>query len=341
LSMPKTSPAKIKVEKITQVAIACYDVRMVAENYWNILGIGPWDFHDWEYPKVHHRTYCGEPFWSREKICMTDVGGVELELMQPLDGPSLYQDFLEEHGEGLHHVQFMVDDLDATVKILTEEYGFTSLQSGSAGPTEKGCRYHYVYIEPLACIWEPVEIRPEARPQPDGRYPETDQESPARLKVDRINQIALVVEDLEKTAENYWNLLGIGPWEIYEWGNPLVFDRKYNGRPAWGRERIAVTDVGGVQLELCQPVMGESVYRDFLDEHGEGLHHVNFFADDVDKAADILVAQGFRSLQSGRHGPPELNEAFNYIDTKPLRTIWEPTHYDEKNIGAEPTIFPR
>ena len=151
--------------------------------------------------------------------------------------------------------------------------------------------------------------------------------SQSKIKVNKITQVAIAVKDFLMVAENYWNILGIRPWDIYEWTAPLVYDRKYHGKPTWGRERIVVTDVGGVQLELCQPVEGDSIYQDFLDEHGEGLHHVNFLVYNVDETAEILVKQGFSSLQSGRHGLPEYRGAFNYIDIKSLRTIWEPTHY--------------
>ena len=37
---------------------------------------------------------------------------------------------------------------------------------------------------------------------------------------------------------------------------------------------IAVED-----LELVQPVDGLSIYRDWVDERGEGFHHVNFLVD--------------------------------------------------------------
>ena len=339
--MAEVSPAKIKVEKITQVAIAVHDLQMVVENYWNILGIGPWNIYAWEYPTVYDRTYHSKPAWSREKICHAQVGDVELELMQSVDGNSLYRDFLDEHGEGLHHLQFWVDDLDEAVRILTEEYGFPSLQSGSCGRTEKGCRYNYIDIEPLGCIWEVVECKEGISRGPTSRYPETASVSSAKVQVKGINQVAIVVKDIQKTVGNYWNILGIGPWDIYEWELPLTYGRTYHGKPAWARERIAVADVGGVQLELCQPVEGNSVYQDFLDDHGEGLNHINFLVDDVDETAKILIEQGFSSIQSGRHGPPECKNAFNYVDIKPLRAIWEPVHCDEKNIGAKPTRYPR
>jgi len=338
--MTEPSPAKVKVRKITQIAIAVYDLQLVAENYWKILGIGPWNIYAWEYPTVYGRTYHGEPAWSREKICHARVGGVEFELMQPVDGSSLYRDFLEEYGEGIHHLQFLVDDLDETVRILTGEYGFVSLQGGSCGRTKRGCRYNYIYLEPLGCIWEAVECKEGISRGPTSRYPEKAPESPAKLKVEGISRVAIVVNDLQKTVEDYWNILGIGPWAIYEWGEPFVYDRKYHGKPSWGRDRIALAEVGGVMLELWQPVGGDSIYRDFLEEYGEGLHHISFLASDVDEAAGMLAKDGFTSLQSGRFGPRESENSYNYFDIKPLRAIWKLAHYDERNLGVEPTFYP-
>lgn len=64
------------------------------------------------------------------------------------------------------------------------------------------------------------------------RYPVTGQESPAKAKVSAINQVSLVVKDLQKSVEDYWNIFGIGPWEIYSWEPSLVYDYEYHGRPA-------------------------------------------------------------------------------------------------------------
>ncbi len=160
--------------------------------------------------------------------------------------------------------------------------------------------------------------------------------SPAKVKVAGINQVALVVKDLQKVMENYWNILGIGPWDVYSWEAPLTYDCKYHGRPAWAREKIAITRVGGVELELCQPIDGDSIYQDFLMAHGEGLHHLNFLVDNVDETTEILTKEGFTNLQSGRFGD---TGAFSYIDIKPLRTIWEAVR-EADNIGVGPTRYP-
>lgn len=335
INMTQTSPAKVRVKSIDQVCLVVKDVQTTIENYWRIFGIGPWDMYDWDTPILYDYEYYGKPAWSRAKVALTQVGAVQLEIVEHLDGDSIYNDFLKEYGEGLHHVKFLVDDVDETVDLLAKQ-GFPCIQSGRYGDTGF---YNYIdTTKSLHTIWEFVREASVMGGEPT-RYPATGQESPARVKVKSIDQVAIVVKDLERTVENYWKILGIGPWDIYAWEAPLVYDFKYYGKPTWARSKIAVTMLGSVMLELCQPVEGDSVYRDFLRDHGEGLHHLNFLVDDVDEVSEILVKQGFTSMQSGRHGPPECNNAFNYIDMKPLCTIWEPVHIGEV-IGGEPARYP-
>ncbi|MEE9399389.1 MAG: hypothetical protein V3V23_03890, partial [Dehalococcoidales bacterium] len=65
-----TQPGPVKVESINQVAIAVWDLEVVAQNYWTIFGIGPWETYLWEPPLVHDRKYYGKPSWAREKIAL-------------------------------------------------------------------------------------------------------------------------------------------------------------------------------------------------------------------------------------------------------------------------------
>jgi catechol 2,3-dioxygenase-like lactoylglutathione lyase family enzyme len=335
--MTKESPAKIKCQGINQVAIAVGDLEQVAKNYWTILGIGPWSIFEWEAPLVYDRKYHGQTAWARERIALAQVGDVQLELVQPVEGPSLYGDWIEKHGDGLHHINFLVDDVDEAEQVLASE-GFPSLQSGKFGPKEQKGAYNYIDTQPLHVIWEPVHIGETIGAEPI-MFPDATKTSPAKIKCKGINQLAIAVNDLEQVAKNYWTIMGIGPWSIYEWEAPLVYDRKYHGQTVWARERIALAQVGKVQLELVQPVEGPSIYRDWIEKHGEGLHHMNFLVDDVDKAAEVLANEGFPSIQSGKFGPKEQKGGYNYTDVWPLCAIWEPVHIGEE-IGAEPIMIP-
>ena len=91
---------------------------------------------------------------------------------------------------------------------------------------------------------------------------------------------------------------------------------------------------------MVQPVEGPSIYRDWLEQRGEGFHHMNFLVDVVDEAAETLASEGFPSLQSGRFEPREQRGAYNYIDIQPLKAIWEPVHIGEE-IGGQPVMFPQ
>jgi hypothetical protein len=63
-------------------------------------------------------------------MAFTELGTVELELIQPMEGESIWKDYLREHGEGIHHIRFNVDDLDP-VQAYLHEKGIESAQHGS------------------------------------------------------------------------------------------------------------------------------------------------------------------------------------------------------------------
>src|SRR4029450_5452763 len=58
----------------------------------------------------------------------------------------------------------------------------------------------------------------------------------------------------------------------------------YRGRPAGFVAGISLSYAGDTQLELIAPVTGESIYTEFLDRAGAGLHHICIEADDVERA---------------------------------------------------------
>jgi methylmalonyl-CoA/ethylmalonyl-CoA epimerase len=83
------------------------------------LGIGP--FKPRILPPDARETYRGKPFIPSRRVAIqiTHIGNVELELIQPIDGESPHQEFLDQKGEGVQHLGFMVDNLEEDVKRLT------------------------------------------------------------------------------------------------------------------------------------------------------------------------------------------------------------------------------
>ena len=87
-----------------------------------------------------------------------------------------------------------------------------------------------------------------------------------KVKIKNVLQVGVVVRDLQKAMERYWNIFGIGPWDIYTFGPPAVTNTTIRGKPAEFTMRLALTQVGNVQWELIQPLTGPSIYQEFLDK---------------------------------------------------------------------------
>jgi catechol 2,3-dioxygenase-like lactoylglutathione lyase family enzyme len=97
-------------------------------------------------------------------------------------------------------------------------------------------------------------------------------------------QIAWVTRDLDATEKALTTLLGAKKW-IRLPGVHFGPDAcMYRGRPADFVADISLSYAGDTQLELIAPVAGESIYTEFLDRAGAGLHHICIEADDVERA---------------------------------------------------------
>jgi len=78
-------------------------------------------------------------------------------------------------------------------------------------------------------------------------------ESPSKIKCKGINQIAIVVEDLESVAENYWNILGIGPWAIFKWQAPWSTTANTMGKRSGPGKKSHWPRSAACSLSWCSP----------------------------------------------------------------------------------------
>ena len=86
----------------------------------------------------------------------------------------------------------------------------------------------------------------------------------ASVKLSSISHACIVVKDnVEKIAGDYWKMLGIGPWDIFTIEPPVIYDETYKGKPANYGFRAALCQCGSFQLEIIQPLEGDSWYKDF------------------------------------------------------------------------------
>ena len=106
-----------------------------------------------------------------------------------------------------------------------------------------------------------------------------------------INQVAIVVQDLDKAIENYWKILGIGPWQVFNFDERIASGLTFDAEDAKFIMKIGLTMVGDTIMKLSKPLEGKNIYSDFLKEKGKGIHHFGIFGDDVDKVRADMRAQ--------------------------------------------------
>lgn len=116
-------------------------------------------------------------------------------------------------------------------------------------------------------------------------------------------QIAIVVRDVEKAMSHWWNVLGIGPWDVRHFTPQRVRDFQVDGEAvAEDFDFIcAVCWVGDIEFELIQPIKGPNIYWRHLEAKGEGLHHIKDVMPDeeIPAAIDEMRAKGYEVMQTG------------------------------------------
>lgn len=103
----------------------------------------------------------------------------------------------------------------------------------------------------------------------------------------RLDHVAVLVRSTEDALNFYRDRLGLAVHSTEEIPSPHV--------------RLTYLDAGNVFLQLVEPLDADEPLALWLDEHGEGLHHICFGVDDVAKAVATLSDDGAPvSLGQGR-----------------------------------------
>jgi catechol 2,3-dioxygenase-like lactoylglutathione lyase family enzyme len=315
----QTTP-KTSLGKPLQVASIVKDAQETAQILWSTFGIGPFSFEDWppqDRPEWES-FYNGRPAQWRITLAFADLGSVEFELIEHIEGSSSYTEFIDRRGWGLNHLLFEVDDLDATVAALAESGVGVKMGATGRRPGTK-----WILADTYDLLgWAP-EIRtrlPEAAgplpPLPEHSNLQSSETAPA-VNLGQPVQIGMVVEDAHRTAERLWSLFGFGPFRFTEW----PWDRPdmkgtYNGRPAHFRMLLGFADLGNIQLELVEPLEGDTIYSEFLSRAGEGIHHLLFDVPDIDRVVATLAERGIGVKMSGTGLRP--GTKWLYLDTYEL-----------------------
>jgi len=140
--------------KIYQIAWVTRDLGKSMKAWVENLKIGPWTVltftkQSLKYLKVDDKTVT-EPF--KFLIGISWIGDMQLELIEPVYGPTIYEAFIQKHGEGLHHIKERIED-DAMAAVV-QGYRDQGIGVTQTGQFETDFHY-YLNTEPrLDFIYE-------------------------------------------------------------------------------------------------------------------------------------------------------------------------------------------
>jgi methylmalonyl-CoA/ethylmalonyl-CoA epimerase len=107
----------------------------------------------------------------------------------------------------------------------------------------------------------------------------------------RIDHIAIAVNSVDEALKDYQSALNIDRLEFEVVPNEKV--------------KVAMLELEDTRIELMEPTSPDSPIKKFLNERGEGIHHIAITADDIEKDVAKASAKGMKmlgGLRSGSYG---------------------------------------
>jgi 4-hydroxyphenylpyruvate dioxygenase-like putative hemolysin len=92
-----------------------------------------------------------------------------------------------------------------------------------------------------------------------------------RVQLPSVQQVGIVVRDVDRAVQYYSSTFGWGPFQVMELE---LKGFTYRGRRSDGRLKVALAQLGPIQIELVQVLEGKTPHSDFLKEKGEGIDHL-------------------------------------------------------------------
>ena len=151
-----------------QVAYVVSDLDAAVRHWADVLGVGPWSIWTMGAENLLDMVHEGQPASFSLRHALALSGPFQIELVQPLGGPSIFADQMQRSGPGLNHIGRLVDDHAAESAALIAS-GYTPLQSARFGQSADG-RFAYFGAPSGDAIIELI-APPSTRFAPDYVYP--------------------------------------------------------------------------------------------------------------------------------------------------------------------------
>jgi predicted enzyme related to lactoylglutathione lyase len=310
---------------VTQISLAVRDLDKTMDQYHRAFGWAPWQVFD-HVPPVHHNTQLrGQQVHYALRGAEVYVGKMNFELLEPLEGPNLWSEFIAQRGEGIASIAVMFHerkDGETVKREFKEQYGIDVTMKADIGDH---IEYYYLDTqERFGCLIESGSghaidfIRPTRIHPREGAEPIA---SPASgIVYPEITQVSLAVRNLESKMRAYHDAFGWGPWKIFESdGEVIQHHCELHGRPSpYFNVRWAEVMIGDlINFELIEPLGGANPWQEHLDEKGEGIASIAVMfrtQKEAERVKAAFAADGVRVDAVGHIGD---HIEYFYLDSYP------------------------
>jgi methylmalonyl-CoA/ethylmalonyl-CoA epimerase len=135
------------------------------------------------------------------------------------------------------------------------------------------------------------------------------------LKENPVVQIGMIVRDMDAALEKYCKVFDLPRPNVMVTDGYEQTKATYYGQPTDARAKLAFLKMGQVDLELIEPLGGESTWQKHLDEKGEGVHHIAFRVKGTEAIVDTFQQEFDSPIQQQGHYTGGM---YTYIDTQKL-----------------------
>lgn len=121
----------------------------------------------------------------------------------------------------------------------------------------------------------------------------------------RIDHVAIAVNDLDEAIKNYQKIFDTNNIEVEVVGNEKV--------------RVAMINLEDTRIELMEPTEENSTIAKYLEQHGEGIHHIAITADNIEEDVTRASVNGMKILGQLRTG--SYGRKITFIHPKSLNGV--------------------
>ena len=322
--------------KFLQIGIIVEDVEEAIRHY-EEYGIGPWTRFHLDSDKLPGTfTMDGKEERLEVSIGFCHIWGFEIELIQPVS-ESAYLKWLREHGPGMQHIALITRD--SFPNVLEENKRLTGREPWIYCKNQDiGLEYAYLDLDrELGLVLEVYNEEKQGGLPMDFQVPEGECEGAIDTQFAKFRKLGLVVENVEESIRHFEEY-GVGPWKQFRLDTdnfPGTFTM--NGKEERLDLILGSCQCWGFELELIQPV-SESPYKDWLREHGPGMHHIAVATRDsfADAMAEYKERTGRESWLWCKD--QEIGLEFAFMDLRRELGFLIEIYNEDKNDGLDANL---